>query len=175
MLGFLIAVIVLLACACLTLSVFSQRAAYAQTLRETDACAENIINAVKKQLELYERLYALVFFFANDSSVDKQKFSLSESRNMQEVFDTYVIADSEINLLMKKVHDSPDLLAERSVSVKNITEELEKLDKDIACEVSLFNDRIESARIQYMLPFSKRLYRGLGECAYLPIVFKSNP
>ncbi len=125
---------------CLTVVIFSKRESYRLLLKNTAESAETITALTRKHIDIYERLYGLIFFFANDLSVEKQKFAVEETCNMQELFDLNIIIDLEISVLMEKANSSEKLFAERSVSLKNLTEELEEYEKNYAPAIMLLTN-----------------------------------
>ncbi|MBE6608299.1 MAG: hypothetical protein E7633_07070 [Ruminococcaceae bacterium] len=161
----------LLFAGCITVVVFSKREGYRLLLKKADESAEDIVNLTCSHVDIYERLYALIFFFANDLSGEKQKFAVDKSRDMQDVFDTNILVDLEISRLFEKAHASEKLIAERSVSLKNLTEELEEYEKNYAPAVVLFNQRVSDAHRRSKSAISKKILSGLGTCSYQPIVF----
>ncbi len=162
---------VLLAAGCMATVIFSKRESYRLLLQNIDTSAEDIIDLTRKHMDIYERLYALIFFFGNDSSVEKQKFAVSQSKDMQDVFDLNILIDLEISLLLEKAQASEKLVSERSVSLKNLTEEIEEYEKNFAPAVILFNQRIDEAQRRTRFALTKKMLGDLGPCTYASIVF----
>ena len=156
---------------CLTVVIFSRRESYRLLLKNTAESAETIAALTRKHIDIYERLYGLIFFFANDLSVEKQKFAVEETCNMQELFDLNIIIDLEISVLMEKANSSEKLFAERSVSLKNLTEELEEYEKNYAPAIMLFNERVSEVQKKTRSTLSKKILSGVGICSHSPIVF----
>ncbi len=156
---------------CLTVVIFSKRESYRLLLKNTAESAETITALTRKHIDIYERLYGLIFFFANDLSVEKQKFAVEETCNMQELFDLNIIIDLEISVLMEKANSSEKLFAERSVSLKNLTEELEEYEKNYAPAIMLFNERVSEVQKKTRSTLSKKILSGVGICSHSPIVF----
>lgn len=163
---------ILLAALCVAVVIFSMRESYRNTLREIDSAAENLREIVAKHIDLYERTYALVFFFGSDSSSDKTQFSLPEDADMQELFDTSVKVDFEISLLCEKISASESLMKERGASVKKLYAELEEHESSLLSSASLYNERVASAIRHSSFKLSKYLLKGLGECEREQIVFE---
>lgn len=162
---------VLLAAGCITIVVFSRREGYRLLLRNIDASAEEIINLTRRHIDIYERLYALIFFFDNDSSVEKQKFSLGDSRDMQEVFELNIQIDLEVSILLEKAMASEKLTSERSVSLNNLNEELGEYEKNLAPALILYNQQIDEVKKRTRFSLSKKMLKGIGECTYSSITF----
>ncbi|MBP3332622.1 MAG: hypothetical protein J6M35_01100 [Clostridia bacterium] len=161
----------LLAAGCIAIVVFSRREGYRLLLKCIDASAGEITDLTRKHIDVYERLYALIFFFDNDSSVEKQKFPLSDSRDMQEVFELNIQIDLEVSILLEKAMASEKLTSERSVSLNNLIKELEEYEKNLAPALILYNQQIDDVKKRTRFSLSKKMLKGLGECAYSPIIF----
>lgn len=161
----------LLIVGCIAVIIFSRRENYRLLLKNTAESAEDITNLTRNHIDIYERLYALVFFFANDLSVEKEKFSVEQSCDMQELFDLNILIDLEISILLEKANASEKLIAERSVSLKNLTQELEEYEKNYAPAIMLFNQRVSDLQKKTRSTLSKKILKGIGICSYSPIVF----
>lgn len=161
----------LLVVGCLTVFVFSKRENYRLLLKNTAESAESITSLTRTHIDIYERLYGLVFFFANDISVEKQKFTVEDNGDMQELFDLNILIDLEVSILLEKANASEKLIAERSVSLKNLTEELEEYEKNYAPAIMLFNQRVGEIQKRTRSALSKRILKGIGVCLHSPIVF----
>ena len=162
---------VLLILGCIAIVVFSKRQNYRLMLKNTEESVETITALTRKHIDLYERLYGLVFFFANDLSVEKQKFAIDETCDMQTLFDLNILIDLELSILMEKANSSEKLAAERSMSLKNLTEELEDYENNYAPAVMLFNQRVNEVQKKTQGTLSKKILTGIGVCTYSPIVF----
>lgn len=162
---------VLLLISCLIIVVFSRRQNYRLLMKNTAESVESITDLTRRHIDIYERLYGLIFFFANDLSVEKQKFALGEDFDMQELFDLNILVDLEISILMEKASSSEKLVAERSVSLKNITEELEEYEKNYAPAIMLFNQRVDKVHKKTRNTLSRKILSGIGVCTHSPIVF----
>ena len=156
---------------CAAIIVFSKRESYRLLLKNTAESVENITALTRKHIDIYERLYGLIFFFANDLSVEKQKFTADEICGMQELFDLNILVDLEISILMEKANASEKLITERSVSLKNLAEELEDYEKNYAPAIMLFNERIIDVQKKTRNALSKKILSGIGSCLYSPVVF----
>lgn len=161
----------LLVAGCLIVTVFSKRESHRLMLKNISESAESITELTRKHIDIYERLYGLIFFFANDLSVDKQKFTVSENGDMQELFDLNILIDLEISALSETADSSEKLTAERSVSLKNLKEELEEYEKNYAPSVMLFNQRVNEIQKKTRGSITKKILKGTGTCTYSPIVF----
>ena len=162
---------ILLGAGCIATVVFSNRESYRLLLKNIDSSAEDILKLTRTHIDIYERLYALIFFFGSDLSLEKQKFEAAQSRDMQEVFDLNISIDLEISRLLEKAEANEKLVAERSVSLRNLTEELEEYEKNFAPAVTLFNKRVDEAERKTRLSLSKKILKDLGPCTYAQIVF----
>ena len=162
---------VLLIAGCVAVLIFSRRQNYRLLLKNTAESVESITDLTRKHIDVYERLYGLIFFFANDLSVEKQNFTLGEDPDMQELFDLNILIDLEISILMEKATSSEKLVAERSVSLKNITEELEEYEKNYAPAIMLFNQRVGEVQKKTRSALSRKILSGIGVCTHSPIVF----
>ena len=162
---------VLLIAGCVAVLVFSRRQNYRLLLKNTAESVESITDLTRRHIDVYERLYGLIFFFANDLSAEKQNFTIGEDPDMQELFDLNILVDLEISILMEKATSSEKLVAERSVSLKNITEELEDYEKNYAPSIMLFNQRVGEVQKKTRNALSKKILSGIGTCTHSPIVF----
>ena len=72
---------------------------------------------------------------------------------------------------MEKANASEKLITERSVSLKNLTEELEDYEKNYAPAIMLFNERIIDVQKKTRNALSKKILSGIGSCLYSPVVF----
>ncbi len=163
---------ILLAALCVAVVIFSLRESYRNALREIDSAAENLREIVTKHIDVYERMYAIVFFFGNDSSADKTQFSAPEDAGMQELFDISTKVDFEISLLCEKISKSETLTKERGASVKKLYTELEEHESNLLSSASLYNEHIVAARRYSSFKLSKYLLKGLDECKREQIVFE---
>jgi hypothetical protein len=162
---------VLLIAGCVAVLIFSRRQNYRLLLKNTAESVESITDLTRRHIDVYERLYGLIFFFANDLSAEKQNFALGEGSDMQELFDLNILVDLEISILMEKATSSEKLVAERSVSLKNITEELEDYEKNYAPAIMLFNQRVGEVQKKTRSTLSRKILSGIGVCTHSPIVF----
>ena len=162
---------ILLAAGCIAVLVFSRRENYRLLLKNANESAENITALTRSHIAIYERLYGLIFFFANDLSAEKQTFAFEENSDMQELFDLNILIDLEISILAEKANSSEKLISERSVSLRNLTEELEEYEKNYAPAIILFNRRVSDIQKKTRNALSKKILKGIGTCVYSPIVF----
>lgn len=164
--------IILLAAGCVAIVVFSLRESYRLTLKEIDLTVESIRGLVCKHVDIYERAYALVFFFGGDPSADKTEFSVSENAGVQELFDISSQVDFELSLLCERISKSEALIKERGASIRNLYAELEAHESELLTSVALLNERIASAKHFSSTKLSKYILKNLGSCAHEPIVFE---
>ena len=162
---------ILLALGCIAMVIFLRRQNYRLLLKNITESVESMTELTRKHIDIYERLYGLIFFFANNLSVEKQKFEVNDTGDMQELFDLNILVDLEVSLLMEKAYSSEKLCAERSMSLKNLTEELEEYEKNYAPSIMLFNRRVGDAQKKIQSAPSRKILSGLGACPYSPIVF----
>jgi len=104
-----------------------------------------------------------------NASVSAQPDIVTITANADVTGNTMLSAQEQVSSVIAGA--SEKLIAERSVSLKNLTEELEEYEKNYAPAVVLFNQRVSDAHRRSKSAISKKILSGLGTCSYQPIVF----
>ncbi len=163
---------ILLAAGCVAVLIFSVRESYRNTTRDIDLTSENIRNLVLSYIDIYDRMYALVFFFGNSSSEDKAEFAIPENANMQELYDINSQIDFQISLLCEKASKSDSFMKERGTSVKKLYAEIEAHESNFFTSTALFNERVACAKHYSSFKLSKYVLKKLEPCIHKEIVFE---
>lgn len=149
-------------------AAFTLRESYKLTLVRTESAADRVRALAKKHIDVYEKTYALVFFFGGDlsSSIDKKEFTLSDEMPMQNIFDTARNIDLELSDLVRKIEDCESIMKDRGASVKKTLAEIEILERDFIAETVAFNKYVSRARITMSVRPLRRLLKNIGKCPY---------
>ena len=166
--------IILLAAGLITVAIFSLRQSYKIALDDISGAANELRALTRAHADLYDRTYALVFFFGNDVSEEKAEFTLPDSPTLQELFDANTQIDFEISLLNAKIDKSETLMKERGASIKSIGTELEQIDISLISLASTLNRRISWARRISSFKLSKYLLTKLDACTHEQIIFREH-
>ncbi len=164
--------IILLAAGSVAVVILSLRESYRNTLRDIENSVEEFRSLTAEHIAIYERMYALVFFFGNDLSADKTEFSVSEDASLQELFSINMQVDFELSLLSEKISKSESLMKERGASVRKINGEIEKHESAFMTCTAFLNKQILSAKRYSSFRFSKYILKNLGKCVYKPVIFE---
>ncbi len=164
--------IILLAAGSVAVIIFSLRESYRNTLKDVEQSAQEFRHLTSEHVDIYERMYALVFFFGNDLSADKTEFSIPENASLQDLFDINTQVDFELSLLSEKIAGSESLMKERSASIKKLNGEIEEHESSFMTCALLLNKRIVSARRYSSFRFSEYILKNLGKCVYKPVIFE---
>lgn len=164
--------IISLAAGSVAIIIFSLRESYRIALADVNEAAEKVRELTNEHIGIYERMYALVFFFGADISADKTEFSVPENAGMQELFDINMQVDLELSLLSEKISQSEIIMKERGATIKKIGEELENFESVFFATVAELNKRIHTARLFVAFKPTRRVFRDIGKCSQRPIVFE---
>lgn len=166
-----IACVIVLTALVAIVAAFSLRESYRLTLVRAESAAERVRTLTQKHIDIYEKTYALIFFFGGElsSDIDKKEFSISDETRMADLPAINKDVDLSLSDICQKIESCESLIKERGASFKKTVAEIEALERDLIAETASFNKYASRARLLISVRPFKRLLKDIGKCPYKPI------
>ena len=165
------ALVVILLAALATLSVFCLRECYKRTIERAEIYARRVRELTAARIDIYEKAYALVFFFDGDLSPDKTEFNLNDDTPMSDIPSVNSKADEALSRLVCVIEGSETLTKERGASIKKMSGDIAKLEGDMLSAIIAFNKYVARARFINAIKPLRRFLKDITKCPYRQISF----
>lgn len=166
-----IALIIVLTALSVLGTAYSLRQAYKLNLLRVESAASRVRALTARHIDVYEKAYALVFFFGGDlsSSIEKKEFTLKDETPLSELPLINSGVDAALSELCARIEESESIMKDRGASFRKTNAEIEELERDLLSETVSFNRHVSRARLFSSFRPFKRLLKDLGKCPYRQI------
>lgn len=171
MLLIFIGLTILLMTALAVSAVFCLRECYKRLLERAEIYAGRVRELTKSRIDVYEKAYALVFFFGGDLSPDKVELTVKDDTPISEIPALNSSIDRALSSLICVIENSETLMKERGATVKKIGSDVAELESDMLAAIISFNKQVARARFITAFKPLRRFISDIGKCPYRQISF----